>query len=156
MMAIRAARRDELESLLALWLRSVRATHTFLSADDIAFYLPLVRTALSSGALDLWVLCDDLDAPVGFLGMSGNRIEALFLDPGHRRRGGGRQLVDHAGRLSPELLLDVNEQNPEARRFYEACGFVVERRSELDGTGRPYPLLHMRRARAEKLRPGRA
>ena len=31
-------------------------------------------------------------------------------------------------------------------RFSVACGFVVEGRSELDSTGRPFPLLHMRLA----------
>ncbi|HKB39870.1 MAG TPA: hypothetical protein VKD72_25770, partial [Gemmataceae bacterium] len=45
-----------------------------------------------------------------------------------------------------ELTVDVNEQNAAARGFYEACGFVVEGRSELDDQGRPYPLLHMRLA----------
>jgi putative acetyltransferase len=44
------------------------------------------------------------------------------------------------------LLVDVNEQNPEARCFYEALGFVVERRSPLDAHGLPFPLLHMRRS----------
>jgi putative acetyltransferase len=58
----------------------------------------------------------------------------------------GRMLVQHAQRFQGELTLDVNEQNPAARKFYEACGFVVEGRSELDGSGRPYPLLHMRLA----------
>ena len=42
--------------------------------------------------------------------------------------------------------MDVNEQNSAARGFYEACGFAVEGRSELDDQGRPYPLLHMRLA----------
>jgi putative acetyltransferase len=40
----------------------------------------------------------------------------------------------------------VNEQNPAACRFYQACGFVVIGRSEVDDAGRPYPLLHMRLA----------
>jgi putative acetyltransferase len=40
--------------------------------------------------------------------------------------------------------VDVNEQNPEAARFYEACGFAVVGRSELDDGGRPFPLLHMK------------
>jgi putative acetyltransferase len=39
----------------------------------------------------------------------------------------------------------VNEQNPAACGFYEHLGFVVVGRSEVDGTGRPFPLLHMRR-----------
>ena len=46
--------------------------------------------------------------------------------------------------------MDVNGQNAAARGFYEACGFVVEGRSELDDQGRPYPLLHMRLAAPNK------
>jgi putative acetyltransferase len=42
--------------------------------------------------------------------------------------------------------VDVNEQNVAARGFYEACGFVVEGRSEVDDQERPYPLLHLRLA----------
>ena len=53
-------------------------------------------------------------------------------------------MVRHAQALHGELTVDVNEQNVAARGFYEACGFVVEGRSELDDTGRPHPLLHMR------------
>jgi putative acetyltransferase len=71
-------------------------------------------------------------------------MEALFLDPAVHRRGHGRTLVRHARELHGEVTVDVNEQNTAARRFYESCGFVVEGRSELDETGRPYPLLHMR------------
>jgi len=41
----------------------------------------------------------------------------------------------------------VNPENiPQtARGFYEALGFVVVGRSPLDETGRPRPLLHLRR-----------
>ena len=39
----------------------------------------------------------------------------------------------------------VNEQNQDALRFYQACGFVVETRSDTHGDGRPFPLLHVRR-----------
>jgi putative acetyltransferase len=54
--------------------------------------------------------------------------------------------VDHARALHGELTVDVNEQNAAAVAFYQACGFVNEGRSELDESGRPYPLLHMRLA----------
>lgn len=143
-MRIRPAVPDDRDVLLNIWLASVRATHTFLTEEDIQRFLPLVRDALASGELELWVLCSAEGAAIGWLGMGGNRIEALFLAPEHRRRGGGKRLVEHARTMHDELALDVNEQNPEARRFYEACGFVVEGRSETDGTGKPFPLLHMR------------
>lgn len=68
----------------------------------------------------------------------------MFLAPEFQRCGGGRRLVQHARQLHGELTVDVNEQNQAACRFYEACGFVIIGRSELDSTCRPFPLLHMR------------
>jgi putative acetyltransferase len=141
-MTIRPFISDDLELLLDIWLRSVRATHTFLTESDIQTMLPLVRQALPE--LEMHVLCEQ-DTPVGFIAMCENKIEALFLAPEFRHRGGGRMLVEHVQDRQP-LLVDVNEQNPEACRFYQAMGFVVESRSELDGQGQPFPLLHMRRS----------
>ena len=132
--------------LVDIWLRSVRATHTFLSEEDIHSLLPPTREYLTSDEPELWVLCADSGAVMGFMGMSGSKLEALFLDSEFRGRGGGRRLVRHAQELHGELTTEVNEQNPTARHFYEACGFVVEGRSELDDQGRPFPLLHMRLA----------
>jgi putative acetyltransferase len=145
-MHIRLHRQRERLELLELWERSVRATHAFLTDTDIAFYRPLVADFFASEGLELYVLTGEAEPPVGFLAVSGNAIEALFLDPTHRGRGAGRQLVDYAQRLRPgALTVDVNEQNPTARGFYETLGFRVVGRSPLDGTGRPFPLLHMRR-----------
>jgi len=39
--------------------------------------------------------------------------------------------------------VDVNEQNPQAIGFYEHIRFEIINRSELDGLGKPYPILHM-------------
>jgi putative acetyltransferase len=144
-MTIRRSLPTDAEMLLDIWLRSVRATHDFLSEDDIQSFIPLVRQhALVD--LEIWVLCSEQGSQVGFMGMSGSKIEALFLAPEFFRRGGGRRLVHHAQAMRGELTVDVNEQNPAAIQFYKACGFVVEGRSALDSTGRPFPLLHMRLA----------
>lgn len=144
MFMIREARPADMSALVEVWLRSVRATHTFLTEEDIQFFLPLVRDALASEQLELWVLASDTNTLIGFMGLSGNSLEAMFLDPAHLRAGHGRRLVSHARGLKGALTVDVNEQNPPAVRFYEACGFVVVGRSELDSTGRPFPLVHMR------------
>jgi putative acetyltransferase len=152
-MSIRRATPADCDVLLDVWLRSVRATHTFLSEEDIQTFLPLVRDYLASGEPEFWVLCSDSGAIMGFMGMSGSKMEALFLAPEFHRRGGGRRMVRHAQALKGELTVDVNEQNPAACRFYQACGFVVEGRSELDGTGRPFPLLHMRLAAPNQALP---
>jgi putative acetyltransferase len=150
-MNIRRAMPADRDALVDIWLRSVRATHAFLSAEDIQSLLPPTRDYLISDEPELWVLCSDSGAVMGFMGMSGSKMEALFLAPEFHGRGGGRRLVRHAQERYGELTTDVNEQNPAARRFYEACGFVVEGRSELDDAGRPFPLLHMRLAAPNQL-----
>jgi len=136
--------------LLALWERSVRATHSFLAEADITYYRPLVAEIFAGDSLELWVLTDMSNVPIGFLGLSAHAIEALFLEPTVRRRGYGRRLVAHAQQLrGGALTVDVNEENHAARRFYEALGFVVVGRSALDGTARPHPLVHLRRQAPE-------
>lgn len=131
--------------LLDIWLRSVRATHAFLSEKDIQELLPLVRKYLASGdAHEIWVLESGPGSVLGFLGLSGAKIQAMFLAPEHLRRGLGRRMVRHARALRGALTVDVNEQNTDACRFYEACGFTVTGRSDLDDGGRPFPLLHLR------------
>jgi putative acetyltransferase len=146
-MDIRRAVPADREGLLDLWLRSVRATHSFVSADDIRDMTPQVRDYLASDATEFWVLCDDAGAVMGFMGLAGSNMESLFLAPEFHRRGGGRRMVQHAQARGGELTVDVNEENAAARAFYEACGFAVVGRSELDGQGRPHPLLHMRLTR---------
>jgi putative acetyltransferase len=150
-MEIRRAIPTDCEVLLDIWLRSVRATHTFVSEDDVRSMTPQVRDYLASSEPEFWVLCDDSGAIRGFIGMSGSKIDSLFLAPEFQRCGAGRRLVQHAHALHGDLTVDVNERNEAARGFYEACGFVVEGRSELDDQGRPFPLLHMRLAMPDKL-----
>ena len=145
---IRRATPADQDRLFDVWLRSAVATHAFVSDADIEAFKPLVRDYLASNETEFWVLCDSDGSIMGFMGIAGPTMESLFLAPEFHRRGGGRRLVEHARAMRGELTVEVNEQNTAAVEFYEACGFVVEGRSELDGTGRPYPLLHMRLAGA--------
>lgn len=143
-MNIRRSVPTDREALVDIWLRSVQATHSFLTEQDIQSLLPPTRAYLTSDEPELWVLCSNTEEVMGFMGLSEGKIDALFLAPEFQGRGGGRQLVQYAQQLQGNLTVDVNEQNPAARRFYEACGFVVEGRSELDDAGRPFPILYMR------------
>ena len=130
-----------------LWERSVRATHHFLGEEGILALRPFVAEALAGDAVEWWVLVDDAGTLLGFTGLTDHTIEGLFLDPAHRGKGGGRRLVEFAQERFPGVLrVDVNEQNPEALKFYEAMGFRSIGRSPTDTGGRPYPLLHLERA----------
>ena len=52
---IRRARPEDSGPLRSLWERSVRATHDFLTEDDIAGLRPQVAGAFGADALELWV-----------------------------------------------------------------------------------------------------
>lgn len=143
-LTIRRATTNDGPTLVDIWLRSVRATHTFLSEADIQSLLPHVKEYLSSEASDLLVLCSRNGVCIGFMGMTGNKMDSLFLAPEYQGCGCGRRLVEHAHALHKELTVDVNEQNPAALRFYQKCGFKVEGRSPVDDAGRPFPLVHLR------------
>ncbi|WP_368299883.1 acetyltransferase [Kluyvera sichuanensis] len=142
MMIIRRSQRHEGERLIAIWCRSVDATHDFLSVQDRADIEVQVRAFLPEAPL--WVAVDDNDVPVAFMLLSEHHLEALFVDPDARGTGVGRKLVEHALSLIPDLTTDVNEQNAQAVVFYQKMGFAVTGRSETDDHGRPYPLLHLR------------
>ena len=145
-MHVRLAEPQDRDALLALWERSVRATHDFLTEEDIVTLRPLVAEELTSDSVAWWVLRSENAEPIGFLGYSSDTIEALFIDPARHRTGAGRFLVAHAQHLAAgPLAVDVNEQNDAAIRFYEAMGFIVVSRSPTDGAGRPFPIAHMRR-----------
>ncbi|WP_166242969.1 acetyltransferase [Paenibacillus turpanensis] len=131
------------DKLVDIWYRAVCHTHTFLSKDDIQFYHQIVQ----NGALkevEIWVANNENNEPTGFIGLYGTKIEMLFIDPAFHKNGIGRRLIQHAEKLKgSHLQVDVNEQNDGAYAFYIQQGFVIAGRSELDGSGRPFPLLHL-------------
>ena len=82
---------------------------------------------------------------VAFMGVTGRRLEMLFIHPDFMKKGLGRKLVEIAIACFSASELTVNEQNPEAIGFYRHMGFTTYKRTELDEEGNPYPLLYMKR-----------
>lgn len=140
---IRKRRPEETQRLFEIWSTAVAATHDFLGDEDRSIIAGLVRDHYLPNA-DLWVAADEDDRASAFLGMTGNMVDALFVDPAVHGVGVGRALMAHADALAGPLLVDVNEQNSGALAFYRRLGFEIVRRSPTDSDGRPYPLLHLR------------
>lgn len=92
--SIRRSRHEEGEGLVAIWCRSVDATHDFLSAEYRAELEELVRSFLPEAPL--WVAVNEREQPVGFMLLSGQHMDALFI----LRRGsdaGGACALDGTG-----------------------------------------------------------
>lgn len=132
-----------LSRLTELWEASVRASHHFLREEDIENLKPYVTEGLAS-IRHLYVVFDT-DAPTAFIGIQDEKIEMLFVSPQYLRKGIGKQLVNMAVKNHKAIFVDVNEQNPGARAFYEKLGFVEFGRTEMDEQGNPFPIIEMRR-----------
>ena len=136
------------ESLLVLWEKSVRATHFFLSEENIASIAAYVPHALQEVA-HLMIAKNDRMETIAFMGVDENRLEMLFLAPEARGKGVGRLWLEYGiDRFGVDQVC-VNEQNPEALKFYEHMGFRVYKRTGLDEQGNPFPVLYMNLAGRE-------
>lgn len=134
----------DFEDVTAVWEASVRATHHFLGEKDIQYFKPLVRNEYLK-LVELFCVRDDEGKIAGFVGVAGNKIEMLFIHPDVRGKGIGKRLLGYALGVLGADEVDVNEQNEQAVGFYLHAGFRVTGRSELDGLGKPFPLLHLKR-----------
>lgn len=130
----------DFDALTAIWERSVRATHSFLTENDIQQIKALLPGHYFP-AVELFAI--DADGVLkAFIGLAGGAIEMLFVDSDSLRKGYGRALTRFAIRRGATKV-DVNEQNPEALHFYMAMGFRISRRTATDDAGRPFPILHL-------------
>ena len=134
-----------IEQLLNIWESSVKATHLFLSDDEICNIKKYVPQALT-GVSILIIAENENGKPLGFMGVSDKMLEMLFVSNESRGQGIGKQLLQYGIEKYSINELAVNEQNPLAKGFYEHMGFKVYKRTEVDEQGNPYPLLCMKRA----------
>ena len=146
MKIVQINKRDSIlvQKLLDVWESSVKATHLFLSVDEINNIKQYVPQALKD--VSILVIAENKNGnPVGFMGIDDKRLEMLFVLDKYRGQGIGKQLLQYGIENYSINELTVNEQNPRAKGFYEHMGFEVYKRTELDEQGNPYPLLYMKK-----------
>ena len=132
----------EYNEVVDVWEASVRATHHFLKEEDIVYFKPLILNTYLV-AVELRCVRDEHHKIIGFLGVSGQNLEMLFMHPTYKGKKIGKTLLEYAINNLSVTKVDVNEQNEQAVGFYKHCGFETIGRSELDASGKPYPILHM-------------
>jgi len=139
---INSASQRDYPAIIELWELSVRASHFFLPED----YLQKIKNLLPSilPTVKLFVHFDKDDQTItGFLGVTEEKIEMLFIHPAKRGQGIGRLLNNFALEQLQTYKVDVNEQNEQAVSFYKKIGYNVVGRTEVDGLGKPFPILQM-------------
>ena len=131
------------EQLIAVWEKSVKATHLFLSENEVEEIKEYIPQALN-GVVHLIIAENESGSPAAFMGIEEQKLEMLFIAPEERGKGLGRKLLQYGMENYSVSELAVNERNPLAKGFYEHMGFHVYRRTDHDEQGNPYPLLYMK------------
>ncbi|MDR2917547.1 MAG: GNAT family N-acetyltransferase [Tannerella sp.] len=132
---------DDYPEIMDVWESAVRATHDFLKPEDFELFKRIIPTDFLPN-VDLYVLRQG-EKIVGFMGISGENLEMLFISESSRGKGFGKILLTYAVQKVSVKKLDVNEQNKQALGFYEKFGFRIVARSEKDSMGKDYPILHL-------------
>lgn len=138
---ISLANKKDYPVLIDIWESAVKATHDFLSNEDFEFYkthIPIYFEHVS-----LYIYRDDKNVIKGFIGVAEDSIEMLFVENKSRGTGVGKILLNYAINTLNSRRVDVNEQNTQALKFYYHFGFKEVDRSEYDGEGKGYPILHL-------------
>lgn len=126
-MTIRPFQPADTDAVIALWTRCDLVRPQNDPRKDIARKLrvqpELFLVAVQDGAIVGSAMC----------GYEGHRgwINYLAVDPGCRRQGVGRSLMQEAERLlraagCPKINLQVRSTNQEVIGFYRAIGFAVD------------------------------
>ena len=112
---IRPFRAGDLQPVLQIWLDSNTTAHSFISPSYWQDRRELVHKALPNADVYVYEL---EGAVVGFIGLSGDEVEGLFVAEGRRSCGIGKALLDYVKARHPHLALYVYEKNTRAMRFY--------------------------------------
>ncbi len=129
--------------LLEVWEDSVKATHKFLSSEEILEIKKYVPQALKEIS-HLVIVENEENILVAFMGIEDTKLEMLFIKNSERKKGLGKRLLNYGIENYNVNELTVNEKNFNARGFYEHMGFQTYKRTELDEQGNPYPILYMK------------
>ncbi|WP_293943985.1 MULTISPECIES: GNAT family N-acetyltransferase [unclassified Sphingobacterium] len=137
----RLATIDDYPKIMEIWESAVKATHDFLSKEDfIHFKQSIPMDYLPK--LEVFLLTEK-EMPIGFSAASEGNLEMLFIHNDYRGRNYGKQLLHFMKDVHGVTKVDVNEQNLQAIGFYEKLGFRKVGRSDRDGSGKNYPMIHM-------------
>ncbi|PZR12220.1 MAG: GNAT family N-acetyltransferase [Flavobacterium psychrophilum] len=140
---IRLATTGDYPRIMEIWESAVRATHDFLAEEDFIYFKEVIPKDYLPN-LEVFLLIENGE-PVGFSSASEGNLEMLFVHNDYRGKGYGKILFQFMKEKHSVTKVDVNEQNHQAIGFYEKLGFRKAGRSEKDGSGKDYPIIHMLR-----------
>ena len=121
---IRRLQKADVDRVMALWLDTNLKAHDFVPAAYWRSNFEPVKEMLPQAEVYVYENAGEIQ---GFVGLSGEYIEGIFVSGEMQSQGIGKRLLDHMKAIKDTLHLSVYQKNTRAIRFYQREGFVIQR-----------------------------
>ena len=129
---IRRLQKADIDRVMELWLGVNLKAHDFVPAAYWRSNFEPVKEMLPRAEVYAYESAGEIQ---GFVGLSGEYIEGIFVVDEMQSQGIGRRLLDHMKATKDTLYLSVYQKNTRAIRFYHREGFVIQREGLDESTG---------------------
>ena len=114
----------DLDAVMQIWLQANLDAHAFIPASFWKAHFEMVRDMLPQA--ELYVHENKAPRQIdGFIGLTENHIEGIFVAKAARSKGIGKALLEYAKSRKPRLTLGVYQKNERALAFYQREQFAV-------------------------------
>ena len=110
---------------MQIWLHGNLDAHAFIPASFWRGHFEIVRDLLPQAVLYVHEN-EDTRQIDGFIGLTENHIEGIFVAKAARSKGIGKALLEYAKSHKPRLTLSVYQKNERAIAFYQREQFAVQ------------------------------
>ena len=122
---IRKFETRDLDTVMQIWLHGNLDAHAFIAASFWTEHFEMVRDLLPQAELYVHEN-EDTRQIDGFIGLTENHIEGVFVAKAARSKGIGKALLEYAKSRKPCLTLSVYQKNQRALAFYRREQFTVQ------------------------------
>ena len=128
---------------MQIWLHGNLDAHAFIAASFWTEHFEMVHDLLPQA--ELYVHENENTGQIdGFIGLTENHIEGIFVAKAARSKGIGKALLEYAKPRKPCLTLSVYQKNERALAFYRHEQFVVQSEGIDEDTNEATTSAHMK------------
>jgi putative acetyltransferase len=129
---IRELRKVDIKKVAEIWLDTNIKTHYFISAQYWKSNFELVKELLLQATVYVY---EDKQEIQGFIGLSNEYIEGIFVSAEMQSQGIGKILLNYVKGKRNKLILNVYQKNTRAISFYQREGFEIQYSGLDEATG---------------------
>ena len=129
---IRELRKVDINKVAEIWLDTNIKTHYFISAQYWKSNFELVKELLLQATVYVY---EDKQEIQGFIGLSNEYIEGIFVSAEMQSQGIGKILLNYVKGKRNKLILNVYQKNTRSISFYQREGFEIQYSGLDEATG---------------------